>query len=227
MSLQQAPVVESSSSALMRVSVAALLRARVDNDLVLLDTGDGAVIGPPGGALTYHCAATATLAGIGWCPERDTIGPEVDLRGTLPVRRFPEFVRWFEAGTDRETSQDGLLREIREELGEVGMPGLVDLVDAARLEHVRTVVEGPAPTLVGTMLQTRRLAVYDLLPGALAETLAALALDPAVPTVHAVSEAAIAEGWHGTTRIETQAAYLATDWVDRPGATTLASAHGW
>jgi hypothetical protein len=219
--------VESSSSALMRVSVAALLRARVGDDLVLIDCGGGAVIGPPGGALTYHCATGVTLAGIGWCPERDSIGPLVDLRGTLPVRSFPAFVRWFEAGTGRETSQDGLHREIREEVAEVGMPGLVDLVDDACLAHVRTVVEGPAPTLVGTMMQTRRLAVYDLLPCALAAALAGFALDPAVPTVHAVPEAAIAEGWHGATRIATRAAYLVTDWVDRPGVTTLASAHGW
>lgn len=227
MSLRQAPAVESSSSALMRVSVEALLRARVDGDLVLLDTGGGAMIGPPGGALTYHCATGATLAGIGWCPERDPAGLLVDLHGTVPVRSFPAFVRWFETGAGRESSQDGLLREIRGELGEVGMPGLVDLVDDAQLAQVRTVVEGPAPTMVGHMMQTRRLAVYDLLPCALADALAAFALDPAVPTVHAVPETAIADGWHGTTRIGTQAAYLSADWVDRPGVTTLASTHGW
>jgi hypothetical protein len=211
----------------MRVSVAALLRARVDDDLVLLDTGGGAMIGPPGSALTYHCATSATLAGLGWCPERDPSDLLIDLHGTLPVRVFPEFARWFATGAGRESSQDGLLRGIRGELSEVGMPGLVDLVDDARLAHVRTVVEGPAPTMVGHMMQTRRLAVYDLLPCALAEALAAFALDPAVPTVHAVPEAAIAKGWHGTTRISTQAAYLATDWTGRPGATTLASPDGW
>jgi hypothetical protein len=226
-SLRETPVVESSSSVLMRVSVAALLRARVDDDLVLLDTGGGAMIGPPGGALTYHCATSATLAGLGWCPERDPSGLLVDLHGTIPVRAFPEFVRWFATGAGRESSQDGLLRGIRGELGEVGMPGLVDLVDDARLEHVRTVVEGPTPTMVGHMMQTRRLAVYDLLPCALAEALAAFALDPAVPTVHAVPEAAVAKGWHGTTRISTQAAYLAADWTGRPGVTTLASPDGW
>jgi SMODS-associated NUDIX domain len=224
---QPTPVVESSSRARMRVSVAALLRARVDDDLVLLDTGGGAVVGPPGGALTYHQATGEELASLGWQPERDTTGPLVDLRGTVPVSSFPAFVAWFETGTGRETSQDGLLREIREELAEVGMPGLVDLVSDARLAHVRTVVEGPTPTLVGTMMQTRRLALYDLLPCALADALAAFALDPAVPKVHAVPEAAIAEGYHGTTRIGTQAAYLAADWVDWPGATTLASPHGW
>jgi hypothetical protein len=211
----------------MRISVAALLRVRVGDDLVLLDTGGGAVIGPPGGALTYHCASAATLAELGWCPERDPAGLLVDLRGTLPVREFQQFVRWFETGVGRETSQEGLLREVREVLAEVGMPGLVDLVADARLEHVRTVVEGPAPTLVGIMLQTRRLAVYDLLPCGLADTLAGFALDPAVPTIHAVSEAEIAEGWHGTKRIGTQAAYLAAEWIDRPGVTTLASPYGW
>lgn len=213
-------MISTARSTPLRVSAAALLRLRLaDQRLVLVGTG-GTPLGPFGGALTYrHSTAGPRLAALGWRPERAPRGDHVDLRGTVPVRAFAEFVSWFAAGQGRESGESGLRREIIEELGEAGHPIDAGLVAAARLTHVRTITEDPAPLAGGTGWQTRHLEVYDLGPGVLADHLATLAADPTVRTIHAVSEADIARGSTGLSRIGTQAAYLADSHPDRPGIT--------
>jgi hypothetical protein len=218
-------VIDEHPSASVRVSVATLLRVRTgDQRLVLVDTG-GAVIGPFGGALAYHRAAGPLLDGLGWRPEREPAGPLVDLRGVLPARSFPAFVAWFEGGRDRESGEQGLRREVVEELDEAGLHAVAGLVAGAELAHVRTVTEEPALLAARGMVQTRRLEVYDLLAGALADRLVALAADPGVATVLAVSEADIAAGRVGSARIGTQAAYLAAEFTDRPGVSVATGQH--
>lgn len=211
----------------IRVSVAALLRVRADDQahLVLVDTG-GPVIGPLGGALAYYPAAEPLLADLDWCPERELRGAGlVDLRGRLPVRSFPAFVAWLNSERDRENAEAGLRREIIEELHEAGHGALAEHVAAARLAHLRTVTEEPEPVAAG-FLQTRRFEIYDLLAGddedephRLRDQLVALAADPAVPTVLAVSAADIAAGRVGSARIGTQAAYLTDPTTRRTGIT--------
>jgi hypothetical protein len=212
----------------IRVSIAALLRVRADNQahLVLVDTG-GPVIGPLGGALAYYPAAGPLLADLDWRPERepDDAGL-VDLRGRLPVRSFPAFVAWLNSERDRESAEAGLRREITEELHETGHGALAEHVATARLAHLRTVTEEPEPVAAG-FLQTRRFEIYDLLaggrePALLRDQLVALTADPAVPTVLAVSEADIAAGRVGSARIGTQAAYLTDTITGRTGITVAA-----
>jgi hypothetical protein len=212
----------------IRVSVAALLRVKADNQahLVLVDTG-GPVISPLGGALAYYPAAEPLLADLDWRPERERAGAGlVDLRGRLPARSFPAFVAWLNSGRDRESAEAGLRREVTEELHEAGHGALAGHVGTARLGHLRTVTEEPEPVAAG-FLQTRRFEIYDLLaddhePAHLRDQLVALAADPAVPTVLAVSEADIASGRVGSARIGTQAAYLADTITSQTGITVTA-----
>lgn len=194
----------------VRVSVAALLRVRLaDGRLVLLDTG-GPVLGPPGGALAYYWEAGGLLAELGWCPERqpDTQG-RIDLRGRLPGRSLPAFLAWLETGQHRETAEQGMRREIGEELAEAGHAELVDDVPGAGLTGLGTRVEGPAPVAGdGYDLQLRRFDVFELAPGCLHDRLSDLATDPWVSTVVSVSLLDIARGRHDDARIGSQAAYL-------------------
>lgn len=195
----------------VRVSCAAVLRVQLDDEhLILLDTG-GAVIGPPGGACAYYPAAAQLLAGLGWQPQRgsDPHG-RTDLRGWLPARSLPAFRAWLAAGDSRETWEQCLRREMREEMAEAGLPGLAELAGAANVRHTRTVVENPHP---GPGETTRHLEVFVLAPaggraGALRAQLLALAENPRARTVIPASLDDIVRRRVGAHAIGSQAAHL-------------------
>jgi hypothetical protein len=151
-------------------------------------------------------------------------GMRADLRGVLPERSVPEFVRWFASGAYREDAVECLQRELEEELAEVGFPELADAVPETRFNHLRTVVEGPSPVPGKPYRQLRRFEFYDLVcasrgTASLRERLLALADAPDVATVITATHSDIVHGRAGKALIAPHAAYLAGErrtWSDIP-----------
>ncbi|SEF36502.1 hypothetical protein SAMN05421837_110257 [Amycolatopsis pretoriensis] len=151
---------------LVRVSCSVLLRLADDDRYVLFDSPKRpGAYGPPGGVIKIHPPAAGLLESWGFQPERTTVGAEkmrADLRGTLPAGALRPFQAWFATNSYRETAGECLLRELREELSEVGLGALEPLTRSLVFSPVRTVREGPAPVPGKPYLQVRNFEVYDL-----------------------------------------------------------------
>ncbi|MFF7639882.1 hypothetical protein ACFZCX_06220 [Streptomyces canus] len=152
----------------IRVSVAAVLRLQRDGTYVLFhSTRRPGSYGPPGGALKYRPSGRRELDRLCFQEEPRPIATAAeDLRGFIPARSLPGFVRWWRSGTGRESASEGLRRELTEELTEVGHPELA--LDLAELSFVtvRTIVDGPMPVRPYRYRQIRFLEVCDLDLGA-------------------------------------------------------------
>lgn len=208
-----------------RVSCAAVLRVRDDNTHVLFHANSrpGAFT-PPGGVFKYFDAATNLLDRLGFHPERwPDLGAAMrcDLRGFLPAGGVSGFLHWFASGAYRESSEECLVRELAEELGEVGFPELADDLGGIRFAHIRTVVEGPGPLLHKPYQQLRHLEFYDLVctdrrSVRLREALFKLAGDEGVTTVIGASSDDILYGRAGRALITPHTAYLVGGVRTRP-----------
>ncbi|WP_146060302.1 hypothetical protein [Amycolatopsis sp. CA-128772] len=131
----------------VRISFSVLLRLAEDDRFVLFDAPKRpGAFGPPGGVVKYFPPAGRILDSLGFQPER-TGSPhrklKADLRGILPGGALRRFRTWFASGSYRETADECLRRELREELAEVGVHGLDRVVSELRFTAVRTVREGP------------------------------------------------------------------------------------
>jgi hypothetical protein len=193
---------------MIRMSVASLLRAKNDNGSLILVANDRGVLGPLGGACGYRPAADDVLSGMGWQPERPAVAGLTDLRGLLPDRSLDEFLEWLATGQHRESGEEGLRREITEELHEVGHGKLATMVSGAELAHAGQRTEPPAPLIDSPHRQTRRFDLYDLMPGNLLNQLGQLAADPAELKIVAVTADEAARSHIGKFQIGTQVRYL-------------------
>ncbi|MFJ1762954.1 hypothetical protein ACIOD2_21765 [Amycolatopsis sp. NPDC088138] len=150
----------------VRVSYSALLRVTDDDRYVLFDSPKRpGAYGPPGGVFKIHPPALRLLESWGFQPDRTTDGAERmrgDLRGILPVGALRSFQAWFATGTYRETAAECLLRELREELVEVGLDAAGPLTGSLVFTSVRTVLEGPTAVPGKDYLQVRRFDVHEL-----------------------------------------------------------------
>jgi hypothetical protein len=159
----------------VRVSVAALLRVRDQDRYVLFHTPHTpGGFGPPGGVVKFHPDAEPLLDEWGFREHRRRDRRNVmdrDLRGIMPARRVPAFLRWLNTGENRESAAECLRRELVEELVEAGHPELVALVGPVQFQHVRTVVEGPLRVPGRSYRQLRRHEIYDLKPSPAGDSL--------------------------------------------------------
>ncbi len=153
-----------------RVRVSAIALADVhDRDewcLVRLPEDRPGEFGPLGGAFKFEEAADVLLSEFGFAPESSlasrasmTIG---DIRGFLPVQRLHDFLAWWRVGDGRESGERCVVRELREELGEVGRHDLAAQVDQLRFRRLRSIVEGPRWIVIpeGGYWQVRLFEVY-------------------------------------------------------------------
>jgi SMODS-associated NUDIX domain len=152
----------------VRVSVAALLRVCHNGQYLLFHVPFVPnTYGPPGGVIKYQKSSRPALDQLEF---RDQVVPsllkdmECDLRGFVPARKLSAFVRWFESGVGRESSDDCLRRELAEELEEVGFPDAVQDIGLLRFRFIRTVTEGPTADRNTSNLLLRIIAVYELDP---------------------------------------------------------------
>jgi hypothetical protein len=158
----------------IRVSFASLLVIQDGGRFVLIrNLRRPEAFAPLGGVLKYHDEAKPDLDSFEFRPE--DYGPgeimKSDLRGYLPRRFFPQMAKWFEAREGRESPQEGLARELKEELSEIGVN--IEIPNRLPLRLIRRIHEGPEKVHGQTYFQFRQLDVYAISPSAGAEHLSA------------------------------------------------------
>lgn len=150
----------------IRVSMAVLLRVQEGDKYLLFHTPfTPNTYGPPGGVVKFTQAARPILDRLEF---RDQVHPAFrrdmthDLRGFIPGRSLPAFIRWFQSGHDRESSIDCLRRELREELHELGRPDVIGYAADLDFRFVRSVMQDPKRVSGESYRQFRIIEVYDL-----------------------------------------------------------------
>jgi hypothetical protein len=195
-----------------------LLRIRDDDRYVLFHSPSRpGAYGPPGGVIKYFPPAAGILDAVGFQEERP--GPprtdliRYDLRGFVPVNAVRDFQRWFATGAYREDPDECLLRELREELGDVGLAELGQDARALTYALVRSVTEGPYDVPGKPYSQLRQFEIYEIVMTdstalRFAERLVDAAMSPDYPLVLSASRSDIAHGRRGTTLIGPQTSFL-------------------
>ncbi|MFI2635439.1 hypothetical protein ACH5A2_34470 [Streptomyces collinus] len=169
---------------------------------------------PPGGVVKYHPAARPALDRLGFREElRVDRRMRSDLRGFLPGRALPGFVRWLDRQEDRESALECVRRELGEELAEIGHPELAAGIDRLHFTRVRHVVDGPLKVPGRPYRVVRLFDVWDLdldTPEAvrLRDALTALAADSADHGVLVATADDIVHGRRHHAYLAPHAAYL-------------------
>lgn len=205
---------------LVRVSMSVLLRIKDDERYVLFHAvSRPGSCGPPGGVIKYFPPATRILDDLDFREERTEWRPELtrsDLRGFIPATRLRRFLRWFASGAYRERGVECLVRELVEELGEVGLERLIPGVESLAYTHLRTVSEGPHQVAGKAYRQFRRFDVYDVVISsstalALVRQLIEAGANPEFPLVVCASRVSIRHGRHQDLLVAPQTAFLLGD----------------
>jgi hypothetical protein len=205
------------SSGTVRVSFAAVLRIKVDDQYVLFHTPTRpGAFSPPGGVFKYFAPAEGLLEDMGFREDRITLFAEemrFDLRGFIPARAIKEFCRWFAGGAYREDTTECLRRELGEELAESGLASLVPCTRQLSFSPVRTVSAGPDAVPGQPYRQLRQFVVCEMVmrdaaAQQLRNELIRAGADDAVPSIICVTAADISYGRAAEALITAQAAYL-------------------
>jgi 8-oxo-dGTP pyrophosphatase MutT (NUDIX family) len=100
---------------------------------------------PFGGVLKHRVGGSRVLDELQFRPH--DVGPADDmtndLRGFLPRKNLAALLSWYESGEDRETDSECLLRELSEELGEVGLAASIRIPKDLHFHIVRSIDDGP------------------------------------------------------------------------------------
>ncbi|MCX4407483.1 hypothetical protein ACFV8Z_10970 [Streptomyces sp. NPDC059837] len=199
----------------VRVSMASLLRIQDDDRYILVHSPyrpDS--YGPPGGVIKYHPAARPALDRLRFREElRVDQRMRSDLRGFLPGRALPGFVRWFDRQEDRESALECVRRELAEELAEIDHPELAVGIDRLHFTHVRHVVDGPLKVPGRPYRVVRLFDIWDLSLDTpegirLRDALTALASDPTDRGVLVATADDIVHGRRQRSYLAPHAAYL-------------------
>jgi hypothetical protein len=150
----------------MRVSFSALLRLKdpaTDSYVFVHNLHRPQTFGPFGGVYKRAPGSEKALAELEF--ESEDLGPgdemHNDLRGYLPRKHLLSLIHWFEKGKGRETPEQCLRRELREELKEIG--SRIKVPDPLYLHFVHSVIEGPIKLRnKNNMAQVRIFEVYEL-----------------------------------------------------------------
>lgn len=148
----------------IRVVASAILRIDLNGQFLLIrNLHRPESFAPLGGVIKYLPTATERLDAVSFRPQAIDSDMQCDLRGYIPVESLKDFRAWLDSGADRETPEECLKRELREELQEAGLTA--DLVsDSLRFRHVRTVHEGPEYILSLGHQQYRVFSVFEFAP---------------------------------------------------------------
>jgi pimeloyl-ACP methyl ester carboxylesterase len=147
----------------IRVSMSAIIRiARGDRYALIRNIRRPENFTPIGGVYKYFRDGQVQLDSFDFRAQVTDTEMAGDIRGFLPSNNFEEFLSWFGKGHGRETAQECLQRELREELAQVGLQLELDELAGVRFSHVRTVREGPELLAAENYHQYRIIDVYDL-----------------------------------------------------------------
>jgi hypothetical protein len=110
---------------MVRISVAVLITLRIGDEVVLFrSTIRPESLAPPGGVRKFFNEARSQLDEFGFTGERLTIDRpdelDTDLRGKVRAVKLLAFRRWVRHGAHIEGVEACALRELREELKEIG-----------------------------------------------------------------------------------------------------------
>jgi hypothetical protein len=150
----------------LRVSISEILRLQQGDRYVLIRSIKRPErFGPIGGVIRCFPSGLKILKEeLQYEPQKDdTSHPEhFDLRGYILGRRFPRLLTWFYSESGRE--RNSLIREIVEELEEIGVSIPADIGPHIETDIVRVVHEGPTEAASLKYWQYRLFIVSDLSP---------------------------------------------------------------
>jgi transcriptional regulator with XRE-family HTH domain len=152
----------------IRVAFSALLRiADADRFVLVRNLHRKETFGPFGGVFKYLNEAQSTLDNCEFKPQviepRDDM--RNDLRGFLPQQHLKNILAWYRKGFGRESSEQCLIRELKEELKEAGLSGNLNCPTDIEFRQVRSVAEGPASVPGQLYKQYRIFEVLDPITG--------------------------------------------------------------
>lgn len=149
------------SGAEIRVSMASLVRIGNHRLLLVNNNRRPEVLSAPGGVIKFDSAARTYLSPMEWRDDSavaDRHGQN-DLRGFLYRRNIPRFIEWFESEVARESDKDAALREVQEEIPDLG--ARVRRGEFC-LRKLRSVWEGPNWLPLRKIYQLRFFSVFEL-----------------------------------------------------------------
>ena len=120
---------------------------------------------PIGGVFKYFSSAKELLNRLYFKAEvRSGNIPDLkhDLRGFIPGKSLPEFIRWFMSGKQREV--EPLTRELIEGLNEIGLDAKPFMDEPFKFELVRPIYEGPRSVPGVAYMQFRFMQIYQFSP---------------------------------------------------------------
>lgn len=152
----------------VRISVAVLIALRIGGEVVLFRSAiRSESVAPPGGVRKFFNEARSQLDEFGFTGERLTIDrPEEldgDLRGKVRISKLLAFRRWIRRGAHIEGVDACAIRELREELEEIGCRVAAPLSLSFRI--VRTYEQWPwSRETTSRPWQYRNFVVVELRP---------------------------------------------------------------
>lgn len=149
----------------MRVAFSALLRLKEGDRFILVrNLHRRETFCPFGGVYKYVDAAQKHFDKLEFRPQ--VVGPrrdmEGDLQGFLPRHNAGSLVRWFWSERDRESSQECLYRELKEELREANITNSAKIPEQRHFKLVRRILDGPRRVPGEHYRQFRVFEIFDI-----------------------------------------------------------------
>lgn len=149
----------------IRISVASLIRIKTnDKYLIIKNLNRPESFSPIGGVIKYSSTAKTFLNSIQWEDEAHKNSAhkkklQRDLRGFIESKNLFKFLKWYLSGNDREGNS--LHREIKEELQEINLSGILSELNSPQFNQVRVISEGLNSVEGKNFKQFRILSIYE------------------------------------------------------------------